>query len=269
MLQQLRRIGEGFVGRRLRSLPVAGTILESGYGVIRDHRESQHIKRGDEQTILRVGENEYHYLNKGDDLILEEYECISYATDLVSELAVVYDIGANVGHHTVPYADIADQVFAFEPLPANLAILKENLELNEVSNVKIYSTAISDSDGTAAIQTSEGTEVPDARARIIDSTDGDPCVDTWSLDAHQAELPDPDCVKIDIEGAEHQALLGGRNFFESTGPTLLIEVHRRKLPLFDSSKEALMETISEMGYEKEAEVRPSGPDRDWLHFEQR
>ncbi|MFM8720307.1 MAG: FkbM family methyltransferase, partial [Chthoniobacterales bacterium] len=39
------------------------------------------------------------------------------------------------------------------------------------------------------------------------------------------EAPVPDVIKLDVEGAEHQVLEGGRNFFSGPSARLLIETH--------------------------------------------
>src|SRR5262249_25265638 len=39
------------------------------------------------------------------------------------------------------------------------------------------------------------------------------------------ELPPPDVIKIDVEGAEYMVLEGGRKFFTSATPRLVVETH--------------------------------------------
>lgn len=60
--------------------------------------------------------------------------------DNVRPKDTVLDIGANIGAITIPLAKVAKKVFAVEPLFHDL--LSENIELNELKNVKILPFAL-------------------------------------------------------------------------------------------------------------------------------
>ncbi|HEV8435127.1 MAG TPA: FkbM family methyltransferase, partial [Thermoanaerobaculia bacterium] len=60
--------------------------------------------------------------------------------DNVHEGDVVYDIGANAGFFTLLASTLAGPrglVFAFEPLPRNVALLERHVSLNGCENVRI------------------------------------------------------------------------------------------------------------------------------------
>ncbi len=61
------------------------------------------------------------------------------------------EIGANIGTTTVFAADFFRRCYAFEPYSSNIAILQRNLELNEITNVDIFSLALSNAPGTARL----------------------------------------------------------------------------------------------------------------------
>ncbi len=65
----------------------------------------------------------------------------------------VFDIGANIGFFAIAAANLVGptgRVVAFEPNPAVVARLKENVELNGLADrVKIEQSAVGDFDGTA------------------------------------------------------------------------------------------------------------------------
>lgn len=61
------------------------------------------------------------------------------------EMRVVYDIGANIGNHTVYFAHHASaaRIFSFEPVPANYRMLVKNIENNRLDGqVTAYITLL-------------------------------------------------------------------------------------------------------------------------------
>src|SRR6202011_1753534 len=67
---------------------------------------------------------------------------------------VVVDCGANHGFSTVlfaKWAGVPGKVYAFEPSSHNMAILKENLRLNAITNVICHQVAVGAASGTVSI----------------------------------------------------------------------------------------------------------------------
>lgn len=57
---------------------------------------------------------------------------------------VIVDIGANIGYYALLEARLVGKkgiVYAIEPVPRNIAILKKNIELNNYSNLEVYQLA--------------------------------------------------------------------------------------------------------------------------------
>jgi FkbM family methyltransferase len=158
---------------------------------------------------------------------LGSYECemqIRVARE-IKRGGVFYDVGANVGFYSLLAALLTDpaRVYAFEPLPANVAYLRRHLELNGIRNVNVFELAISDSPGTALF------EVEQTRAMGRLGTDGKLRVQTATLDAllREEQIAPPDCVKMDVEGTEFRALLGARECFARHRPKLFLATHGR------------------------------------------
>jgi len=63
--------------------------------------------------------------------------------------AVVLDIGANVGHHSLALAPLAAVVHAFEPYPPRLACLRANAARNAHLPIVIHPVALGDADKDA------------------------------------------------------------------------------------------------------------------------
>jgi FkbM family methyltransferase len=134
----------------------------------------------------------------------------------------VLDCGANHGFLTVLFAKWVGPtgtVHAFEPSAHNMAILKENLRLNSVSNVVCHQVAVGGTDGTVSISLHPN-------ASIVLNTETDQSLEKVSLvrldDVLKAETPN--FVKLDIEGFEHEALRGASRVL-SRIPNLDLELH--------------------------------------------
>lgn len=63
---------------------------------------------------------------------------------------VCWDVGAHVGFYTLLLAELVGpdgRVFAFEPLPGNLELLRRHVEMNGYRNVRVVPAALGDFDG--------------------------------------------------------------------------------------------------------------------------
>ena len=108
-------------------------------------------------------------------------------------------------------------VYAFEPLPRNLDRLRRHLDLNKATNVTVVEKAVSDTEGVERLDDSQGHLYAEL------SPSGALEVETTTLDA--VELPPPDCVKINIEGAELRALTGAVQTLKDAAPVVVLSTH--------------------------------------------
>jgi FkbM family methyltransferase len=139
--------------------------------------------------------------------------------------AIVLDIGANVGFFTLLASKLAGSsghVYAFEPLPRNLYYLERHVRLNDLTNVTVQSLAITSQSGTARFERGENA----SQARLAVG-DGDLPITTASLDDLLADkvIRAPTFIKMDIEGAETDALRGAAMLLESNGLTIVLSTH--------------------------------------------
>ena len=171
------------------------------------------------------------------------------------------DVGAHVGYYTLLLAKLAGEeghVFAFEPLPAVSRCPGQSIRLNGFTNVTMFSTALFDADGQLAIGHKgklvqadvTSTEDPVIETRVFDRWR-----EAWGIEAG-------DLVKIDVEGAEMNVLLGMENYIRDYQPNLLVEVHPQGIGDFGFSSSILLEFLMERGY------RLRAIDRDTIDFSQ-
>lgn len=140
----------------------------------------------------------------------------------VREGDVVYDIGANFGLYTLLLSKLvgkSGQVFAFEPAPRVVCGLRAHLELNKIQNVTVIQKAIAGREGE--MQFRSGTH---ACVGHLDE-EGDLTVRTVTIDLVANELPPPSAIKMDIEGAEVDALRAASQCFRLHRPRLFLATH--------------------------------------------
>jgi FkbM family methyltransferase len=156
--------------------------------------------------------------------------------ELVKPGQTVYDVGANIGFFTMLCSRLVGpqgRVYAFEPVPQNLATLKRNVALNGLTNVVVVEKALSSSTGTAEMFVSPWSAFHSLNVAGASKQEnhgpqsGAIVVQTIALDefVHGDGVRAPDLVKIDVEGAELVVLDGMRETLRSRAPLLLVEVH--------------------------------------------
>lgn len=168
---------------------------------------------------------------------------------------IFIDIGANFGLHTLYAAKLVEPqgyVFAFEPVPTNLNLLRKNVALNDIQEqVKIVPKALSNSTELFLDFYLPSEPVAVTASLSAESTQSQVAIqvanvrldDFWS----QIELP-VHLIKIDVEGAELEVLRGAEQLLRQWHPPLLIEVHGFALPNFGASVEALRAFLTDLNY---------------------
>ncbi len=88
-------------------------------------------------------------------LLSGDYE--SFELDLFEQVLrpgmTVLDIGANIGIYSINAARRISpgRVYAFEPVPENVSLLRRNIDLNGLDNVDVIPSAVGERDGVAPI----------------------------------------------------------------------------------------------------------------------
>lgn len=128
------------------------------------------------------------------------------------------DVGANIGNHTVFLAAILDaRVHAFEPCPANHALLRHNVAANQIEHkVILHHCALGDAEGTGTIElgmpdnfgaTRVRSGAGDVPVRRLDDTVNEPI----------------GLLKIDVEGSEAAVLRGAERLIATWLPDIFVE----------------------------------------------
>lgn len=145
---------------------------------------------------------------------------------------VFYDIGANDGVFTVAYAPRCRMVYAFEPARVAADRLQARIDERGLANVSLFRVALSDEPGSLLLHgySDDTFNTLFRRTELelshysLEETDSEE-ISVFRLDdlADREDLPAPDLVKMDIEGAELRALLGGKRTIRSAMPVIISE----------------------------------------------
>jgi len=222
------------VARALRRFPPPGDVTYSdpdGYvrvADLRDHMESR----------VFVGR---HRLPKA-------------ATTLLRPGDWAIDIGANVGSiagQMCRAVGSAGLVWAFEPIPRNVARLQGFQEANGLSQLRIFDCALSSTSGNAPIRVPDDTSSGHASFTASWIDHGRLEVPVRRLDDLTAgfdDAPPLRLVKLDVEGFESEVLAGAEATIRRFRPWIHCEFNDIILRDAGSSSEILLQSFEDLGY---------------------
>jgi FkbM family methyltransferase len=153
----------------------------------------------------------------------------------VKKDSIVLDIGANIGLYCCGYAQrykkLNLKIYAIEALKNNFNFLQENIRLNNFHNIKPFLLAIGKDEGLLQITIPNKEFVGNVAGDNIKGLEDTGykyqvkmlTLDDWAL---KEQITHCDFIKIDIEGAEYFAFLGGQNFIKRTRPVIQAEFNR-------------------------------------------
>lgn len=183
---------------------------------------------------------------------------------IVGEGQTVLDLGANIGYYTLLCARLvgaSGRVFAFEPDPEAYALLTANVEANRYDNVVCEPAAVSDHGGRVGLHRCADNL---GDHRIYDSGDGRVAIDVRAvaLDDYDAVAP-VDVVKMDIQGAEYDAVVGMRNLLaRSPDVSMITEFWPIGLRRSGAEPREYLRLLASLGfdlYEMDEEARTIAP----------
>lgn len=167
--------------------------------------------------------------------------------------STVIDGGAHIGLFTVAMARAvgpSGRVVAFEPTPATRSVLSRTVALNDVAaSVSVRDEALTSVTSrmtlhVAAVEGSNSNSLIGVAPGGVEEE-----VPTLALDDLAPTLPSPvSCIKLDIEGAELDALVGAEELLQQQGPALCIEVHPTVLRSADRDPGGVRDLLLDLGY---------------------
>lgn len=166
----------------------------------------------------------------------------------------VIDAGAYEGHISLLFSRaVGDggRVFAIEPNPENLTILHNNIELNSAKNIEVIPQAIGEVIARASLYCKE-------KQGAYSSLFNYPHLGVKPVEVSVNTLDNLFCgkeytgriklIKLDIEGAEAEAILSGTRLIAENKPYVAFEADVTCWAYQERSIESLFSTLQRMGY---------------------
>jgi FkbM family methyltransferase len=158
-----------------------------------------------------------------------EPEVVEVVRQYVKPGMTALDIGAQSGYFSLLLSKLVGpggKVIAFEPLPANFRVLEENVHLNGLTNVTVRQQAVAKHSGQISFEFPSNEPTLIAGPLLDGDSRGVFNVQTVSLDDVFPENSLPALfIKMDVEGAETDVLIGALRLLNYSHPDMLIELH--------------------------------------------
>lgn len=170
----------------------------------------------------------------------EYYEMKFIAKKMINKNETIIEVGSHHGYTTIILSNLAKKgkVYAIEPFSENIKILKENVKINNLTNVEIIEKAIGSKKERIVVSGSDGISKTSHKRKEE--------VETIMLDSF--EQINPTFIKIDVEGFEGEVLKGAKKILEKT-PKVEIELHTEILKNFNTSIEEILHYFPKEKYE--------------------
>ena len=147
---------------------------------------------------------------------------IDFVSQFMDAGSCVYDIGANIGVHACAWAHTGAEVWAWEASPRQFELLTINTQ--DLDRVHGHNQAVGAAQGLTWIQDFDPRE-PGNYGHLRTGLLGQE-VRQVALDTVTA--PDPDIIKIDVEGQELDVLRGAQHRIARNQPMIVVEVQENR-----------------------------------------
>ena len=223
--------------------------------------QKQTVKFGEVKIVFHVPNRLNKY--RADSFASKEPETLEWI-DSIPSGSILWDIGANVGLYSCYAAKSRNcLVYAFEPSVFNIELLARNIFQNELTkHITIVPLPLSDKlaentlnmtskDWGGALSSFGETYGQDGKEmeKIFEfKTIGLTMLDAVNL----LKIPQPDYIKIDVDGIEHLILKGGNSVLENV-KGVIIEIDESFERQFKDSGQYLTEAGLVMKYKSSAD----------------
>ena len=162
--------------------------------------------------------------------VFEEVVKVAYQ-NIIQQNDKVIDIGAHHGFHLFPMAKAVGKngkVFAFEPLPDLYQALKTHINQNRLKNIKLYDLALGQKKDKSNFQYFKNFPAYSGlERRETPFSDAEGELETISVQQKRLDniirFSKISFIKLDIEGGELHALMGGTKLIKRSMPVIIFE----------------------------------------------
>lgn len=165
----------------------------------------------------------------------------------------VLDIGANIGYFSMLAASLvgkAGQVVAMEPNMENCKLHQASKNLNEFNQISIMQVAAGKSTGLLTLNSSYSNGTTSTVSNNIDLLMKSKTVPALKIDDQRVFDSGIDFIKIDVEGAEYNALVGAERLIRKFKPIIVSEFSPNLMPgISGVSGDVYLKYLISLGYD--------------------
>jgi FkbM family methyltransferase len=190
-------------------------------------RTGQHYLRGQTETVIQ-------------DILVQRLQ----------EGMVFYDLGANIGLFSLLAARLVGstgQVISFEPDPDSAERLERNIARNGYQNTTVIQAGVWSTTEKRSFKVADASSPDHGVGRFTaEEADGkNILVECVALDDFVRNVPAPDAIKCDVEGAEIEVLRGAKKVLQEHKPWIICELHS------EANRVTFGNILNESGYRVE------------------
>ncbi len=185
-----------------------------------------------------------------------EHDNFAFMKSCCREGATVLDIGAHIGLFSAIAARVTGEqgrVYAFEPAPATFPVLEQTIRINQLGNrICAVNQAMGGEVGSITFYVSDD-EADNSNSLVAYKQDRklngvEVQMNTVDHFADSMHLERIDFIKIDVEGAEYDTLLGARRILATHRPCCILAIHPEPIEKKGDSLEAIYDLLVELNY---------------------
>lgn len=184
-----------------------------------------------------------------------EPDSIKLIEEFVKPGAVVLDIGANFGYYSLMLSRLVGnegKIVAFEPTEHYRERLIWHIKSNNIHNVRIEGTGLSDKNETIEISIGECSAtlhwIDNHEPRLKESIKLVKLDDWWKGYIEEGNADKLDFIKIDIDGHEPNFIRGATSIIEKHRPMILTEVNQDNLFQTGTTAWDFADMLENLGY---------------------
>ena len=211
------------------------------------NRKTLNIKRKLVYILLKIKNRDGFYLkdiqgskmllNIGDKGIsnellfndIREVAATKYMYNVAKKGDIILDIGANIGYYALLESRLVGdkgKVYAIEPEPRNIDLLKRNVSINDYKNIEIFHSAVGDKNGTEKLYVSSKSNWHSMVTFDEQGTEETIDVNILTVDTFLKDKEYPALIRMDVEGYEYNIIKGMKDTLTKEKPLkLFIEIH--------------------------------------------
>ena len=180
-----------------------------------------------------------------------EKETFEFFKSEIKKGNTILDIGAHIGLYAAPLSSLTGElgkVYCFEPTPETFKVLSKTVKINKLTNVKCINAAVTETTGKINFNlTSLDGKGSNANSIVeTERTKNSVEVHAYSIDDFRLQNKlKIDVLKIDVEGAELNALKGAQKTFIEDRPLGILALHPESITKMGHSLEEIWDLMQQ------------------------